>query len=281
MKRLLIGCMLLFTACAPRVDVIDSGVSGTLTALAPTAILPADRATSTLVPTLAPPTAPITPTEPAAEEPSPTAPTDATVEPSATLEPTATATLAAVTVGDLIFLDTFDSPGPWSVGETDTSNVSVAGGVMTFTQKKTGSFSIRIVGKQGANFYAEVTAALADRCASGDRYGLIFRVQNPSNYYAFQVDCDGRYRLMRYVDDASTAIVDWTPSSAIQRGKQSVNTLAVTAQGDSFWLAINGTPLTTAADGTFAAGRFGLMVGANITQNFSVVFDNLQANQIP
>jgi len=281
MKRLLLGFALLLTACAPRAEVIGSSVSETLTALAPTAILPLDRATSTLVPTLAPPTVVTTPTELAAIEPSPTSPTDSTAEPSATPEPTITATLASVPVGELIFRDTFDSAGPWSVGETDSSNVSVAGGVMTFTQKTTGSFSIRIVGKQGDNFYAEVSGALADRCASGDRYGLMFRVQNPSNYYAFQIDCDGRYRLMRYVDDAATAIVDWTPSSAIQRGKQSANTLAVTAQGDSFLLAINGTPLTTAADSAFASGRFGLMVGANSAQNFAVVFDNLQANKVP
>lgn len=282
MKPLLFGLALLLVACAPRVEVIESSVGGTLTALAPTAILPVDRATSTAVPTLAPPTVALTPTEQAAVEPSPTsAQTDSTAEPAATPEPTATATLASVAVGELIFRDTFDSAGPWSVGETDSSNVSVTAGVMTFTQKTPGSFSIRIVGKQGDNFYAEVSGALADRCASGDRYGLMFRVQNPSNYYAFQIDCDGRYRLMRYVDDASTAIVDWTPSSAIQRGTQAINTLAVTAQGDSFLLAINGTPLTTAADGAFASGRFGLMVGANITQNFTVVFDNLQANKVP
>lgn len=282
MKHLLLGLSLLLTACAPRVQVIESSVNGTLTALAPTAILPADRATSTSVPTLAPPTLATTPIELATIEPSPPATqTDSTAEPSSTPEPTATTTLASVAVGELIFRDTFDSAGPWSVGETDSSNVSVVGGVMSFTQKTPGSFSIRIVGKQGENFYAEVSGALADRCASGDRYGLMFRAQNPSNYYAFQIDCDGRYRLMRYVDDAATAIVDWTPSSAIQRGTQAVNTLAVTAQGDSFLLAINGAPLTTAADSAFASGRFGLMVGANITQNFTVVFDNLQANKVP
>jgi hypothetical protein len=167
------------------------------------------------------------------------------------------------------------------VGETDSSNVAVSGGVMTFTQKIGGSFSIRIIGKQGRDFYAQVNTTLADRCASGDRYGLMFRVQDLSNYYAFQIDCDGRYRLMRYVADASTPIIDWTPSVAIQRGAQAANTLAVTAQGDSFLLTINATPLITATDGAFAEGRFGLMVGANFTKNFAVVFDNLQANKVP
>lgn len=281
MKRLLLGLTLLFAACAPRPNIIEANVGGTLTALAPTAILAIDRATSTAVSTLAPPTVAASPTEPAAVEPTATPQTATTPEPTPSASEAATATLAAAPVGELIFLDSFDSAGPWSVGETDSSNVNVSGGLMTFTQKIAGSFSIRIVGKQGDNFYAEVSTALADRCASGDRYGLMFRAQNPSNYYAFQIDCDGRYRLMRYVDDAATAIVDWTPSPTILRGSQAANTLAVTAQGDSFLLAINGTPLTTAADSAFAAGRFGLMVGANASQNFTVVFDNLQANKVP
>jgi len=63
---------------------------------------------------------------------------------------------------------------------------------------------------------------------------------------------------MRYVADASIAIVDWTPSPppAWQTVHQS---LSITAQGGSFVLAINGESLTTAHDDTFASGRFGLM----------------------
>jgi hypothetical protein len=277
-KCLLIGLALLLAACAPRSNVIDTGVSGTLTALAPTAVLSADRATSTAVPTLAPPTLAATAPKATAVELAQTASaTDATAEAG----PTEAPSLGTATVGDLIFEDTFDSAGPWTVGETDQSNVAISGGVMTFTQKTPGSFAVRIIGKQGDNFYAEVTATLLNNCTSGDRFGLMFRVQDPSNYYALQVNCEGDYRLMRYVADASTPIVDWTPSSAIQRGKQSSNTLAVTARGGSLLLAINGTSLNTVNDETFASGRFGLMVGANASKNFAVVFDDLKAYKVP
>lgn len=281
MKRLVIVFAFLMTSCAPRADVVNSGVSGTLTALAPTAVLPADRTTSTAVPTLAP----ATPSAAAATE-APTAVALAQTEPAVNATDqaqAATATPGSATspIGEPIFEDTFDSAGPWSVGDTDTSNVAIANGVMTFTQKKPGSFAVRIVGKQGSDFYAQVTATLANGCASGDRFGLMFRVQDPSNYYALQVNCEGNYRLMRYVADASTPIVDWTPSSAILRGKTASNTLAVTAKGSSLQLSINDTALTTVSDGTFASGRFGLMVGANATKNFAVIFDDLKANQVP
>jgi hypothetical protein len=272
MNRRVPGLMLiglLLAACAPRASAIESGVSATLTALAPTSALPSTRSTSTPVPTLPPPT----PTPAPTDAPSPTA--------TGSPEPTATPQLENATLGDLIFEDEFDSPGLWSLGETDESNLTVNGGVMTFTQKKAGSFSFRITGKQGDNFHAEVSAALADRCNSGDRYGLMFRVQDPSNYYLFQIDCEARYRFVRYVADASTVLVDWTESEAIERGEQSANTLGVTAKDGIFLLSVNDQPLTTAADTTFASGRFGLLVGSNATPNFAVVFDNLRANKLP
>jgi len=281
-KYLLIGLTLLLAACAPRADVIDNGVSGTLTALAPTDVLPADRATSTAVPTLAPPTLAATAPEATAVELAQTASaTEATAEAGATAGPTEAPSQGTAAIGDLIFEDTFDSAGPWTVGETDQSNVAISGGVMTFTQKTPGSFAVRLIGKQGDNFYVEVTATLLNNCTSGDRFGLMFRVQDPSNYYALQVNCEGNYRLMRYVADASTPIVDWTPSPAIQRGKQASNTLAVTARGSSLLLAINDTPLTTINDETFTSGRFGLLVGANASKNFAVVFDDLKAYKVP
>ena len=262
--------LLFITACAPRQTVIATGVSSTLTAMAPTAILPADRPTSTSVATLAPPTATSLPTE------TPPLPTVAATE-----GPPPADTPVAGTVGELIFEDTFDNPGPWAVGDSGDSNVAVSGGVMSFAQKTPGSFSFRVIGRQGADFYAEVTGALANNCGSGDFYGIMFRIQDASNYYAFQIDCDGLYRFARYVGGAKTAIVDWTGTSAINRGAQANNTLAVTARGNTFQFAVNGTPLATADDTAFASGRFGLMVGSNVTKNFTVLFDNLRANKVP
>jgi len=195
--------------------------------------------------------------------------------------PPPTDTPVAGTVGELIFEDTFDNPGPWAAGDFTDNSVSVSGGVMSFTQKTPGAFSFRVIGRQGADFYAEVTGALAKNCGSGDFYGLMFRIQDASNYYAFQIDCDGRYRFARYVGGAKTAIVDWTGTSAINRGAQANNTLAVTARGNTFQFAVNGTPLATADDTAFASGRFGLMVGSNVTKNFTVLFDNLRANKVP
>jgi hypothetical protein len=285
---LLLTTMLpLLVACAPRPNIIAAGVSGTLTALAPTPILLADRSTSTPVPTLplanpeptATPTESASATESTSSEGTDTATIAATEAPSPV--PTDTPALDLSAIGELIFDDPFDSPGLWTLGDTENSSVTISGGVMTFIQKTPGTFSFRILGRQGGDFHAEIVGALAKNCGSGDRYGLMFRAQDLSNYYTFQIDCEGRYRFARYVEGAVTAIVDWTPSPAIDRGAQSANTLAVTAKGGAFAFAINGAPVATANDGIFESGRFGVTVGANVTKDFTVVFDNMKVNKVP
>jgi len=267
----------LAAACAPRQTLIATGVSRTLTAMVPTSVLPPDRLTSTAVPTLALPTVTPPPTEPPALEPT-LVPTDAPTENPVV---TSTATLPAAVVGELIFADTFDSAGAWAPGDFADNAVTVSGGVLSFTQKTPGAFSFRIIGRQGSDFHAEVQAALANNCGSGDRYGLMFRTQDPNSYYAFQIDCEGRYRFVRYVSGAGAAIIDWTPTPAIERGAQSANTLGVTAVGGAFTFAINGTPASTAGDTSFAKGGFGLMVGSNVTKNFTVIFDDLRVSKVP
>lgn len=256
-------------ACEPRETVIVEGVGGTLTAIAPTPLLPADRPTSTAVPTVLPVT-PTNTTEPTA-----------TAEPTATEGPTPTHSPVPSTTGELIFEDTFDSAGLWAVGDATDSNVVVSGGVLSYTQKTPGSFSYRIIGKQAADFSAELTTTLANTCGSGDKYGILFRVQDANNTYAFQIDCEGRYRLARFVGGATTPLIDWTPSSAIERGAKSVNVLAVQATGSDLTLIINGTKVGSHNDSGFANGKFGLIVGSNVTRNFTVLFDDLRIYQLP
>ncbi len=285
---MIIVCAVFIAACAPRQAVIETGVSATLTAMAPTSVLPVGRATSTPAPIVQPPTAtpaallaPTTGPQPSATD----APQAGTPAPAATQEaigsPAPTTAPGLPALGAPIFADPFDVPGPWAVGDTDDSAVTVSGGVLTYIQKAPGSFSFRIIGRQGADHFAQVTTTLPKGCGAGDKFGLMFRVQDTDNYYVYMIDCDGRYRLARYGSGASTSVVDWTQSSAIKRGKNAVNKLAVLAKGNSLALYVNDTPLTTATESMYADGRFGLWVGSNITNNLTIVFDDLEVYSLP
>ncbi|MEK7276093.1 MAG: hypothetical protein AAB427_01975 [Chloroflexota bacterium] len=278
--------MSLLSACAPRQAVIDSGVAATLTALVPTSLLPAGRPTSTAVPLIMPAVSPEVPTPANTAAPeNTTAPAD-TVAPAATVAQTATVaalpvnTAAANTTGALIFEDLFDTAGPWAVGDTTDSNVAVSGGALTYAQKTPGTFSYRLIGRQGGDFRAEVSTALPKGCGSGDKFGLMFRILDASNYYLFQIDCDGRYRLMRFVGGADTPLLDWSQSPAIKRGVNAANTLRVETKGNSITVFVNGERLGAATDLIFTSGRFGLWVGSNVTNNFTVVFDELRVYQL-
>jgi hypothetical protein len=254
-------------ACAPRADVIQSGVSGTLTALAPTPVLETNRPTSTPVPTVLPPT--ITPVS------------SDTPIPSPAIGPSLTPTPFTAGLGELIFEDTFNAPGGWALGDSVDTNVAINSNILFYTQKTPQTFSFRVIGKVGADFYAEVNTALASDCRSGDRFGLMFRVQDANNYYAYQIDCDGRYRLTRYASGAANPIVDWTQSDLIKRGAKANNKLGVIAKGPSLTVLVNDAQLAAAEDSAFANGRFGLWMGTNVTANFTVAFDDLRAYNLP
>ena len=74
---------------------------------------------------------------------------------------------------------------------------------------------------------------------------------------------------------------DWTATPAIDRGAKAANKLGVSAKGSAFILSINDTQVATATDTAYASGRFGLWVGSNVTKNFTVLFDDLRAYQLP
>jgi hypothetical protein len=184
-------------------------------------------------------------------------------------------------LGELIFEEKFEAQGPWSIGDVEDSTVSVAGGTLTYIQKNPGSYSIRIISRQGDDFYAEVGATPPANCGTLDKYGLIFRAQDVSNYYVFQLDCDGRYRVLRFGGTAANPLVDWTTSSAILRGSKAFNVIALQAKGNTFTLYINQTKVGTVTDSAYTTGSFGLWVGSNITRDFTVKFTAMKAYKLP
>lgn len=103
-------------------------------------------------------------------------------------------------------------------------------------------------------------------------FGVLFRLQDPANYYALFISSDGYYKVERVVDGLARDISTWIPSEALRivddaDGSLTVdadealpNTLRVVARGDTFRFYANGTPLElcipNAPDGmsTYVAG---------------------------
>jgi len=129
-------------------------------------------------------------------------------------------------------------------------------------------------------------------------FGVLFRYQDPANYYRFDISSDGFYSLSKTVEGTYEVVSAWNPDPAILTGELT-NRLRVVAQGNGFSFAVNDTPLSlcvgpgaiwdpaspgtclggqvveTWIDDTFPGGQIALGVTAFQQAGPSIGFDNL------
>lgn len=220
-------------------------------------------------------TRPYTPTATGTPILSDTPPPSATAQPP-TGTPAPTESPTPLALGASLYEDDFTQPKLWNLGEDNVQRTAIAGGQLSITLKVADHFTfIYNLTRRARDFYAIVTGAAAD-CRFRDRYGLLFRVQDGSHYYQFEVDCDGRYRLSKVVDEALTPLRDWTPSDSIRSGGGVSNDLSVRAQGDNLEVFANGQSLWKLADTTYGEGGFGLYAGSGVSETYTATFDDLR-----
>ncbi|MGQ9683506.1 MAG: hypothetical protein ACUVX9_13275, partial [Anaerolineae bacterium] len=110
-------------------------------------------------------------------------------------------------------------------------------------------------------------------------YGVTFRHLDDENFYHFEVDLDGQYRLQKNEANEWVNITDWIPHSAIKKAGQ-VNKLAVVARGSTIELYANGTKLGTYQDSSFSHGNVGLVVATYDNGGVHVTFDGLVVSAV-
>ncbi len=220
--------------------------------------------------TAAPPT--VAPTSTPTLAPTLTLPSAAAASPSAA--PSATLTPGAI--GLLAFEDDFQQPGNWDLGKEDgLQRKVIANGWLSVTVKLADRFVVAYRPQSVPNAYIQVSAT-APACHTRDRYGVIFRVVDSQNYYLFDVDCDGRFRLAKMEAGTLTPLVDWTANAAIHVGGGSANDLTVRAVGPNLAVSANGISLAKVADSTFTLGGFGFSVGSGLTVPYTAAFSVLR-----
>jgi hypothetical protein len=183
-------------------------------------------------------------------------------------------------LGASLYEDDFTQPKRWNLGEDNVQRTAIAGGQLSITLKVADRFTfIYNLTRRARDFYAIVTGAAAD-CGFRDRYGLLFRVQDGRNYYQFEVDCDGRYRLSKVVDETLTPLRDWTPSDSVRSGSGMSNDLSVRAEGDDLEVFANGQSLWKLTDTTYGEGGFGLYAGSGVSETYTATFDDLRVWEV-
>ena len=150
------------------------------------------------------------------------------------------------------------------------------------------SGSYRLIPRQAGQFVA-VGAPIADvlqnviisatfrklgGTPAGGGFGIIVRSQGTATldgtsqggqYYVLEVGDKGEVGIWRRAVDQWIDVLPWQHADAVRAGT-ATNDLTVSAIGNRLSMSVNGTPVATRNDPTFATGTVGLLVGGDGNQ---------------
>jgi hypothetical protein len=109
-----------------------------------------------------------------------------------------------------------------------------------------------------SDFTFEIIARpLGDPESGFHGYGLVYRAQDATHYYAFAVGADGYYTILRLDGSEEASLVPWQQFPHVQRSRGQ-NRLRVTCAGASCDFTINDELAATVEDDTWLTGYLGL-----------------------
>jgi hypothetical protein len=199
------------------------------------------------------------------------------VTPTTQPEPSATPQHSdpALELGSPTWEDTFDPADGWALITDSHSHFEVADGQLVMTARNADYWNSWVLTQPRIEvFYMEAEGS-SETCSGRDRWGLFFRAPDYTQGYLFGISCDGRYALWVWNGSQEVYLVDWTDSPHLLKGEGQLNKIAVNADGSRISMYANGHFLAEVRDDSYAAGRFGLFVGAAETPGFTVRVDKI------
>jgi len=111
----------------------------------------------------------------------------------------------------------------------------------------------------------------------GSSYGVLFRMQDTTRFYRFEITGDGMFMVERRDGESGwTRFVDrWTEAPAINQGLNSTNRLKVEALGQTITLYVNDIQVHQFTDSAYSSGTIALDAGTFVQPLAQVAFDNL------
>lgn len=108
-------------------------------------------------------------------------------------------------------------------------------------------------------------------------YGVLFRMQDPQQFYRFEITGDGTYILERHDAGGSRTLFmgDWRDADSINQGLNMANRLGIEADGPNISLFVNDVLLEQVVDDTYPSGYIALDAGSFDVVPVQVAFDNL------
>lgn len=167
----------------------------------------------------------------------------------------------------------------WALYNRSGAVIAIENGTMQVTTSSPGQIYWTNPGRQFDNVIMTVQA----RQVSGpndNAYGLICRYQDESNFYLFLISGDGYYMIGKFQAELGkieylSGNGEFTFSDVINQGV-ATNQIRASCIGNELTLSVNGVPLATVTDTSFASGDVG--VGASTFEPGAAViqFDDLR-----
>lgn len=156
--------------------------------------------------------------------------------------------------------------------------VAISDGTLNISTSQTGQIWWTNVRRD----FNDVIISVEARQTSGpnnNAYGILCRYQDENNFYVFLISGDGFYAVGKYETgkDQITYLTEneeYVFSEVINQGV-ATNLLRVSCVGNELSLSVNGLPLITVTDTSFAGGDVGLGVSTLEPGTAVVQFDDL------
>jgi hypothetical protein len=156
--------------------------------------------------------------------------------------------------------------------------VAIADNTLSISTSQTGQVWWTNAGRD----FSDVIVTVQARQTSGpnnNAYGVLCRYQNENNFYIFLISGDGYYAIGKYETgkDQITYLTEneeYIFSDLINQGV-ATNLIRVSCIGNELSLSVNGLPLVTVTDNSFAGGDVGLGVSTLEPGTAVVQFDDL------
>ncbi len=158
-----------------------------------------------------------------------------------------------------------ENQNQWPVGEAETDALQqswrLENGVYLW-QVQARQPAVRWLIKPALDPYEDFYVAVQlkkMRGAAAANAGLVFRMQDEQNYYAFLVnDTGGDFQILLLEDGQQQVLSDWLPSTAIRYGGP--NKLAVLAEGTMLKFYLNERLVAQLVNEALPSGQVGLLV---------------------
>lgn len=228
--------------------------------------------------------------EPATPSPSPLTPTSTPTVFFPTLIPTATSTPQPsptpmperlADLGELLFEDDFSNDRGWVAASSDIGGISLVNERLAVAVRRSQSYFPVISPASSPNsFYAEVTVR-AELCSDNSDIGLMYHLSSSLEHYRFTINCSGEAQVILAYGGSEIALVPLTSTNVARPGALAENTLAVLANGTSYFFYINGREVFNVRNAALTDGSFGLIVRSRASEQTTITFDDFNVWSVP